>query len=198
MNAGRLIWFRVNGYGRFETATANLDAKVIAILGANESGKTSFLSALEELDSGVAIDARRLTRGFTSDEPVCEAWFLLDKAERESIAETTPDSEPPLWYVLEKYAAGKRVHRLRPSPERSLGFRKGLLNNLDEVGETVAPVDQSEFDELIASAAPSEEQHLDKGLLDRIAELAVLRRPAWIWPPFLKPCRPAAMRSLLN
>lgn len=71
----KLVSVTVNGYRRFKNETKmDLDGKIIAIVGDNEAGKSSFLEVLQELDTSKAF----ITKG---------AWQT--KAERMSPRYTT-------------------------------------------------------------------------------------------------------------
>ena len=79
----KLIWVEINGYRRFEKkAKMNLDGKLIAIVGPNEAGKSSFLKALEHLNSSDAFTAtgaaQELTRGanIPPEQIIVKAGFL--------------------------------------------------------------------------------------------------------------------------
>ena len=58
----RMVRFQMRGFRRFEDAEINVDAPVVAVVGPNESGKTTLLDALVKLGQTGAFDARDATR----------------------------------------------------------------------------------------------------------------------------------------
>ena len=76
----RLISVEVHGYKRFaDPAKMNVDGKVVAVVGPNEAGKTSFLEALHHLEHDDPIAPEDLTRraGVPGDQVVVVAMYLL-------------------------------------------------------------------------------------------------------------------------
>ena len=74
----RLMWVGIDRLGKFASAKLRVDSPVVALLGANEAGKTTVLNALALLSNDEPIDPRRIHRG--ADAPpdtVVTAWFLL-------------------------------------------------------------------------------------------------------------------------
>lgn len=141
----RLVWLELNRYGRFESASLNLDARVIALLGANEAGKTTVLRALADLGHSNGVDPRSVTRGIAPSDPICAAWFLLDADERAQLAAAIPEASGCRWYVLEKAAAGERTHRLEPRPRRDVVRRGAVAALIEQVAGTKwAGLDQQE------------------------------------------------------
>src|SRR3954453_15470321 len=70
----RLVRAGVRGYKRFaESAEMNVDGRVVAVVGPNEAGKTSFLTGLTHLSRSGELSAAEWTRG--RDRPAQEvAW----------------------------------------------------------------------------------------------------------------------------
>jgi energy-coupling factor transporter ATP-binding protein EcfA2 len=133
----RLVWLELNRYGRFESASLNLDARVIALLGANEAGKTTVLRALADLAHSDGVDPRSVTRGIGAPSgPICAAWFLLDADERAQLAEAIPEASGCRWYVLEKAVAGERIHRLEPRPRRDVARRGAVAALIEKIACT--------------------------------------------------------------
>ncbi len=128
------MWLELRNVGRFESASLNADARVIALLGANEAGKTTTLRALRELNHDEPITDRLSTRGASpSTEPPIEAWFLLDKNERERLTADVPEARDSRWYVLKKAQDGSRNHHLVPLPKRDLSRRSGVAKDIDRL-----------------------------------------------------------------
>lgn len=178
----RLVWLELNRYGRFETASLNVDARVVAVLGANETGKTTILRGLAELDHGDPVDPRTLTRGFDAPvDPTCEAWFLLDEDERRRVTEAVPAAHVSRWYILQKRAAGGRTHRLEPRPQRNLARRAAVADSLGKLLSTkwAGFDEQAELRTLLAEVGPvlsSTSGTLSNEELDLLREAAELLR----------------------
>lgn len=175
----RLVWFEVNGYGRLSSARVNLDARVVAVLGANESGKSTLLQALRELSTGDPIDPRRQTRGEDPGNASVEGWFLLDSQERSALEEQVPEARDARWYVLSKACDGKRTHCLEPSPERSTEERSRLLSQLEKLlqmrwGKAEAQGPIREVVELIKPSLSTRARQLDDEAIEGLESLCDL------------------------
>ena len=134
----QLIKVRLHGYKRFaEESTMNVDGKVIAIIGPNEAGKSSFLQALEHFnhnDKFVPQNGRyQLTRGaeITDEQKVIWGLFRLDNVDR---AEISTDEEcffhiklVEIW----KTKDGKRNCQLCEPLPRDESIRQGLKAALE-------------------------------------------------------------------
>ena len=102
--------------------------KLIAVVGPNEAGKTSFLKALSShLDNEGGFSPSEVTRGMDDPEPGVWARFVLDEADREALAAHVPEAMDVKQLIVEKGFGGsiqaefdatvKRDHRER---ERAL------------------------------------------------------------------------------
>ncbi len=80
----RLISARILGYGRLVDTKVNLDSKLIAFVGPNESGKTTFLKALAYLDEDRALSKMERSRGgaIADSTPVVTVRFQLSEDDR--------------------------------------------------------------------------------------------------------------------
>jgi len=56
-------------YGRLRNSSVRLDEKVIAIVGPNEAGKSTFLEALQLGPSGSGIKQNRIPRSISNENP---------------------------------------------------------------------------------------------------------------------------------
>ena len=104
----RLVKMRLRGFRRFEDATIILDAPVVAVVGPNESGKTSLLKALVQLASPNRLDGRDITRGYPPEDTRIEATFLLSRAETEELASLDSGLSGIRWMTVSKNHNGKR------------------------------------------------------------------------------------------
>lgn len=82
----RLIKVGCEGFKRFrERAEMDVDEKVIAIVGPNEAGKSSFLEALAHLEIDEDFAPSVHTRG-ASAQPKVWARFVLDDTDKAALA----------------------------------------------------------------------------------------------------------------
>jgi hypothetical protein len=124
----KLISVALHGYKRFaERSSMNVDGKMIAVVGPNESGKTSFLDALMHLNNYEALKAsgpeQELTRNkdIPANQKVIEATYLVEDEEREALRDV-PGSEEIRWCLISKHASkGTHYYTFKPHhPYRSL------------------------------------------------------------------------------
>ena len=109
-----LNWVKLNGFKRFEKATLDTSGKLIALVGANEAGKSSILEALTFLNHDGAFNKDiHLTRNkeFADDDVVIEAGFYLSDRDRELVADIY-DDEIVKWLTIQKPVSGKRNYLL--------------------------------------------------------------------------------------
>jgi predicted ATP-dependent endonuclease of OLD family len=119
-----LYQLRLVNYRRFTDATINLDAKMVAILGPNESGKSSLLDALGLFNNENRVSVSHLRRGSdTSDSRVVgELTFRLTEDDRAKIPYHLPESDA-LWLKVRKRVGGVLDFDLFPPPSRPLEER---------------------------------------------------------------------------
>ena len=111
----RLARFRLAGFRRFENADIHLDAPVVALVGSNESGKTSLLKALTNLGGTGPFAPRDQTRDYTLDGRVLEASYLLEAHDREVLSAKVPTACGVRWYKAWRDADGSRSHEVVPA-----------------------------------------------------------------------------------
>jgi hypothetical protein len=107
----RLITIWLEGYKRFQERTKiNFDGKLIALVGPNEAGKTTVLSALGRLNDDGAITLAERTRPSNpaDDDVAIEALWLVEEADLERI-HIPAGCEPPRWLsgLRRKYPADR-------------------------------------------------------------------------------------------
>ena len=132
----KLIRVILCGYKRFnKISKVDLNAKVVAVIGPNESGKSSLLKALNHLNSDGGFEAQgsahELTRGKTaweSDE-VIQAEFLLEKDDKNALS-SIPEAIQARWLKVYKDRGGDISHSVDPTPYRSLKLRTTLVRQL--------------------------------------------------------------------
>ena len=114
-----LYQLRLVDYRRFADATINLDSRMVAILGPNESGKSSLLDALALFNDQNRVASAHLRRDSDHDDyrMVGELTFRLEEAERDEIPYQIVDSAA-LWLKVTKLVGGTLRYSLLPSPSR--------------------------------------------------------------------------------
>jgi HEAT repeat protein len=132
----KLITVTLHGYKRFaEPSSMNVDGKLIAVVGPNEAGKSSFLNALYRLNDGdpfvTSGGSPETTRNVSipDSQNIIEAKYLLDDADREAIKDI-PGGEKARWFTLKKRKDGGFWRRTDPLPQRSLQPRKKAVKAL--------------------------------------------------------------------
>jgi energy-coupling factor transporter ATP-binding protein EcfA2 len=120
-----LYQLRLVNYRRFADATINLDSKMVAILGPNESGKSSLLDALALFNNEDRVQPAELRRGSDKSDGrlVGELTYRLRDDERLEIPYELPESDA-LWLKVKKRVGGTLEFDLYPVPSRPLGARR--------------------------------------------------------------------------
>ena len=137
----KLISVTLHGYKRFaKSSSMNVDGKLVAVVGPNEAGKSSFLAALEHLnhDSPLVTSGGEQETTRNSSIPrkqdVIEARYLLDADDREALRDVHGWREAR-WFTVSKKPNenGARYYGMEPRPRRSLQPRKKAVQALNEV-----------------------------------------------------------------
>lgn len=117
----RLISAHVQGYGRIVDSKINLDAKVIAIVGPNEAGKTTLLKALAHIDARAAVPLSQRSRALEVSDGVALTTFdyVVEDEDHATLADLDLQQQPSRAYVS-RSAAGELAIRLIPEPKKSV------------------------------------------------------------------------------
>lgn len=145
-----LIDIRIDGFRRFRTRTSmNVSNKLIAIVGPNEAGKSSFLRALEHFndnepfeESGPSIEVSR-GLSLNSNHKVIEAIYLLEPDDVEAITHVDGHKVCKRLTVF-KSRTGQKSYSLEPRPVRSLTERKRVSAKLAKMGKSVIQLVEAE------------------------------------------------------
>lgn len=125
----RLISARIRGYGRIVDSKVNLDAKVIAIVGPNEAGKTTLLKALAHVDTKVAVPVPQRSRAadVTDETRITTFDYVLDDADRDAVADLNLQ-EPPKRASVARTASGAGLFvNINPLPVKSIAPLQGAV-----------------------------------------------------------------------
>jgi len=172
-----LVWLELTRYRRFESCKVNLDGRVIALVGPNEAGKTSLLTALAHLSNENSIATSELTRGTTTenDDNVVEASFFLSDEDLKPF-ESTLRGQRPRWLKIGKRRGGSFYADLEPRPTRDITPRHRLAQVLaaSDVADLLADTPDTERLSLIAAAldaAQSDRRNLQAKQIDALRAL---------------------------
>jgi predicted ATP-dependent endonuclease of OLD family len=132
----RLISVELHGFRRFRNKTKmQLDGKLIAIIGSNEAGKSSFLEALQRLNNYnkfiISGGEQELTRGgsYPDNHLVISATFLVDDEDRKAISHLD-DTAKIRYFKWEKKVSGGFLMTATPVPERKFHRRQSVVAEL--------------------------------------------------------------------
>lgn len=122
---------KVSGFKRFnKVGNLSLNSKLVALLGANEAGKSSVLQALKLLENNNAINPNDISR-HDSDETMIEARYFLSKEDLESI-----DVKTFSWFTVKKPVSGKLEYILSPRlPFRDITLRTDLVSEINLISQ---------------------------------------------------------------
>ena len=112
-----MVWFELRGFRRFEDAKLNTAAPVVAVVGPNESGKTSLLKALVHLGQpgNKRFGARDLTRDVNVAGRVLEATYRLDKDDRAALTAEGRQVPEIRWFIVWREPDGTQFYNTIPT-----------------------------------------------------------------------------------
>lgn len=133
----RLVSAHITGYGRLVDAKVNLDSKVIAVVGPNEAGKTTFLKALAYLDSGAALSLIERSRAtnVAGNTSVVEVKFALDDDDRLPLQRLDLEELPRTMYASRMADGGDVQIQTEPRPRKAIQSLKKSLAVLEKAAE---------------------------------------------------------------
>ena len=197
----KLVWFEIEGFRRFSVRSkVNFDTKVVAVVGPNESGKTSILDALQHLNHQTEFrlsgSSQETTRGkyVSPEDYVIEATFLLDDDDHRAISHI-PEASETRWFSLSKKAQGGPLETCQnPEPERDLEPRRRALSAFDAARSEIERISESTAGESSEDEAAKEFGEFDavrEVLLDEdqtlsSAKLQILQSQAEVIDPIVE------------
>ena len=129
----RLISAHIRGYGRIVDSKINLDAKVIAIVGPNESGKTTLLRALTHVDSNQAVPIPQRSRAaeVTNETRATTFDYIIEESDQDELTDLDL-LEPPTRASISRTADGSTLYvDLSPLPVKSVKPLQAAIDYLD-------------------------------------------------------------------
>lgn len=119
----------ITGYKRFKNSNVLLDRKLIAFVGPNEAGKSSFFNALLSIENTERYENNELTRGsnFADDDTIIQVDYLLNSEEKELLTKFNGIGNIR-FYSLWKSVEGKRFHKLIGDVNRNKSHRKVFVD----------------------------------------------------------------------
>ena len=121
-------------YRRFADSTnVRLNENLIAVIGTNEAGKSSFLDALEELNDNEPISDYNSTRD-KNCEPEISATFNINDHEREELSSIEGADNITEW-TLTKHANGELTAETDSTLDHDLTPRQNVVDSLEDIRE---------------------------------------------------------------
>lgn len=125
-----LAWVKINAYRRFGgPVQVRLIERLIALVGQNEAGKTSFLDALTELNTHDEIPKRNQTRRLDETTTI-EATFRLDDEDKEALNHIQEGRDIEKC-TFSKSQDGDLTVRLTPKPSHDFGPREQIQSEIN-------------------------------------------------------------------
>ncbi|WP_082222486.1 AAA family ATPase [Halorubrum halophilum] len=152
-----LIAVEIQGFRRFNDPTSvRLLENLIAVIGQNESGKTSFLEALEELNHEEEISDQDQTRRVDTDTTIA-ATFSLEEGDYTDLG-PVENSDVIEKCTFVKTESGQITAKTQPKPNHDLQPRQKVRSKLESFLETEV------FDERVGRNPSSNLKRLSKQL----------------------------------
>jgi predicted ATP-dependent endonuclease of OLD family len=150
----RLIKVGCSGYKRFrDRAEMDVDEKLIAIVGPNEAGKSSFLEALAHLEDDAGFSPSLRTRGASTSAAVW-ARFVLDDDDKAALA-GVPEAHELRQFIVTKSSSVS--YDLVPDVSRDPVPRQVALKLLDRALAHRWLKERGDDDELVTLARQARE-----------------------------------------
>jgi hypothetical protein len=144
-----LVRITLQGYRRFkDESTLNVDDKVIALVGPNEAGKTSFLRSLLHLNENSSFESDEYTRGTAASAIRVEASYALDDEDR-GLLKGLPGGKAARLLTVYKQPDGERRWTIEPKLSRDLRPRQRAVAQLKRLLDSSWSEEQDEDEVLV-------------------------------------------------
>lgn len=172
-----------NGFKRLRAKhTMNVDSKLVAVVGPNDAGKTSFLRGLERLNGAGSFTADEPTR---SQRDTPDTWVLarysLDDADRAALADYGLPGSDAARELLAWKQKGDTLHlKIEPAIQRDLEPRRTSRDRLQKFNERGLAALSDEDQQVLRQLAldlDSEEETLSEEAVIRIKLAAAALQP---------------------
>tara|TARA_R110001632_G_scaffold28927_2_gene77030 strand:- start:52915 stop:54834 length:1920 start_codon:yes stop_codon:yes gene_type:complete len=119
---------KINGYKRLKEVNTDVDSKLLAIIGPNEAGKSSFFEALLSIENQTPYKVQELTKGIAKDDldVIVQVEYLLDSDELNYLNEIYHIGNPR-YFIVEKIKSGKLNYRFSDEIIRDTSFSNNIL-----------------------------------------------------------------------
>ncbi|WP_181427478.1 AAA family ATPase [Curtobacterium sp. MCPF17_011] len=136
----RLTSARIRGFGRLVDTKINLDAKLIAVVGPNEAGKSTLLDALAHLNGPKEVPSARRSRGavgIADNSRAIEATFQLDEEDRGALKDLDLE-EMPVRALIARTMSGEGPYvDLEPVPRKRRAPIEDVATSIRELVASV-------------------------------------------------------------
>jgi len=178
----RLLKVDIYGFRRLVDVTINLDGHVIAVVGPNESGKSSLLDALYEFEDTASVRRadRARAKKMTDESTFMRAHYLLDEADRAALKDI-PEAKDIRYFRHSKRIDGQHGYDGYPYPTRDLTSRseasarlRRLLSNSRMRQKAKSDSEFADLARRAQSGLDSQSQKLHENDIDTIRQLAAV------------------------
>ena len=148
----RLVWAGVEGIGRFvEKASVDVDGRVVALVGANEAGKTTLLRAWEQISRRNESELTALVSqqiSVSDNQEVVFARFALDESDRDAISHLYKGAQTR-WLRVSIRRSGDLYYSFEPSLKRDPAANDRLRRDLKRAATNPILKEQADNDSAV-------------------------------------------------
>lgn len=135
----RLIFAEILGFGRIVNSKVNLDASLIAIVGPNEAGKSTFLKALKSIDNEGNLSSSLFSRSldpFGDQKLAVKCTYALDDGDLRALEELDLENAPKRIVLSRGLEKGTLKIDFEPALVRSLSKLRGAAETIQNALNT--------------------------------------------------------------
>lgn len=165
----RLLGVQIQGYRRLVRTEARLDDDLVAIVGPNEAGKSSLLSALSWVESGdeLSLNQRSRASAPVAGEPIVRVWYGVDRDDLVTLPVVNSDRAV---LIRDKFLDGRVEHSIRGSYPRDLAPRSRGVQDLRRLAVALNRSNQDDLAtelQAVASQLDTIAEDLDPAEIER-------------------------------